>query len=182
MKIVWRELNLNNQKVQAQITINEEGDRTLLRTLYLDWKNLNDRLKQIGTRGINLPETISENAFCIFFRDCFRVVKVKGMKCSFDAVNTKTGDRIQIKASSVGSDLTSLGPKSEWDKLFFLDFSQGNGVFKVYEIKPEWVYGHNVSKTQTFKEQQDQGRRPRFSIIDNIIKPKDLKPIKILKL
>ena len=104
------------------------------------------------------------------------------MKCSFDAVNTKTGKRIQIKASSVGSDLTSFGPKSEWDELFFLDFSQGNGVFKVYEIKPEWVYGHNVSKTQTFKEQQDQGRRPRFSIIDNIIKPKDLKPIKILKL
>ena len=63
MNIVWRELNLNNQKVQAQITINEEGDRTLLRTLYLDWKNLNDRLKKIGTRGINLPETISENAF-----------------------------------------------------------------------------------------------------------------------
>ena len=116
MKIVWRELKLNNQKVQAQITINEEGDR------------------------------------------------------------------IQIKASSVGSDLTTFGPKSEWDELFFLDFSQGNGVFKVYEIKHEWIYSHNVNKSQTFKEQQAQGRRPRFSITKDIIIPKNLKPVKILKL
>tara|TARA_Y100000034_G_C6890385_1_gene409455 strand:+ start:1117 stop:1665 length:549 start_codon:yes stop_codon:yes gene_type:complete len=182
MKIIWSEININNKKVQAQITINEKGDRTLLRNLYLDWKDLNDRLKKIGTRGINLPETISENAFCIFFRDCFRVVKFKGMKSSFDAVNTKTGDRIQIKATSVGSDLTSFGPKSEWDKLFFLDFSKGNGIFKVYKIDPEWIYKHKVNKTQTFEEQQAQGRRPRFSIIKNIIEPKNLNPIKVLKI
>lgn len=182
MKIVWRELNINGNKVKAQITINEKGDRTLLRNLYVDWKDLNDRLKQIGTRGINLPETISENAFCIFFRDCFRVVKLAKGKCSFDAINTKTGSRIQIKATSVESDLTSFGPKSEWDELFFLDFSAGNGVFKAYKIEPDWIYGHNVNKTQTFQQQQEQGRRPRFSIIENIIKPKNLQPVKVLKI
>ena len=34
-----------------------------------------------------------------------------------------------------------------------------------------------VNKTQTFKQQQAQARRPRFSITDKIIKDKKLKPI-----
>ena len=153
----------------------------MIKTLYLDWKNLNDRLKEISTRGINLPETISENAFCLFFPKYVRVVKLKKGKCSFDCINTKTGERVQIKASSVISDLTSFGPRSEWDTLYFLDFSAGNGSFKVYRIEQDWIYNHQVNKLQTFK-QQEQFRRPRFSIVENIIKVRGLKPIKVCKL
>lgn len=182
MKIEWKEVNIGNKKVKALLTIKEKSDRKLLKDLYSDWKKLNDRLKAISTRGINLPETISENAFALFFPDCFRVVSVKGMKCSFDCINIKTGSRIQIKASSVASDLTSFGPKSEWDELFFLDFSKGNGSFKVYKIRQDWIYKHMVNKTQSFQQQQEQARRPRFSIIEDIIKLKKLKPVKVCKL
>lgn len=182
MKIEWKEVEIDEKKINALLTINEKGDKETLRKLYFDWKSLNDRLKQIGTRGINLPETISENAFSLFFPDCMRIVNLKGMKCSFDCINIKTGSRIQIKASSVASDLTSFGPRSEWDELFFLDFSKGDGSFKVYKIEPDWIYSHQVNKSQTFKQQQEQSRRPRFSITKNIIKPKNLKPIKICKL
>jgi len=182
MRIEWKELAINGKKVVAKISIKEKGDRELIKKLYRDWKNLNDKLKKIGTRGINLPETISENAFCLFFPDCVRVVKLKKGKCSFDCINIKTGSRIQIKASSVASDLTSFGPRSEWDELFFLDFSKGNGSFKAYKIEPQWIYSHQVNKNQTFKQQQEQARRPRFSIIENIIKPKKLKPVKTCKL
>ena len=182
MKIGEQDILIKGKKVKAKVTIKETGDRELLKSLYSDWKKLNDRLKKISTRGINLPEAISENAFAFFFPDCKRVVKLKGMKCSFDCINIKTGSRIQIKASSVASDLTSFGPRSEWDELFFLDFSNGDGSFKIYKIEPDWIYKHQVNKKQTFEQQQAENRRPRFSIIEEIIKPKKLKPVKVCKL
>lgn len=94
----------------------------------------------------------------------------------------ETGPRIQVKASSVASDLTTFGPRSEWDELFFLDFSASDGSFKVYKIEPDWIYKHMVNKKQSFSAQQEQGRRPRFSIIENIIKPRKLKPVKVFQL
>ena len=39
-----------------------------------------------------------------------------------------------------------------------------------------------IKKNEPFKDQQDKGRRPRFSIVKEIIQKKNLKPIKILKL
>jgi hypothetical protein len=182
MKIEWREVKIKGKKFKALLTIKEKSDRELLKSLYSDWKKLNDRLKTISTRGINLPETISENAFALFFPDCFRIVSIKGLKCSFDCFNVKTGSRIQVKASSIASDLTSFGPRSEWDELFFLDFSKGDGSFKAYKIEPDWIYKHQVNKNQTFEQQQAENRRPRFSIIEEIIKKKGLKPVKICKL
>lgn len=182
MKKEWKKFKINGDVVEAFATITEKGDRALLKKLYEDWNNLNKRLKAISTRGINLPETISENAFCLFFPDCIRVVSLKKGKCSYDVLNIKTGSRIQIKASSIASDLTSFGPRSEWDELFFLDFSKGDGSFKAYKIEPDWIYKHQVNKKQTFQQQQAENRRPRFSIIDSIIKPKKLKPVKICKL
>lgn len=182
MKIEWKEIEIKGKKIKALVTKKETSDRELLKTLYSDWKNLNDRLKEISTRGINIPEAISENAFALFFPDCMRVVKLNGMKCSFDCINIKTGSRIQIKASSIVSDLTSFGPRSEWDELFFLDFSKGDGSFKVYRIEQDWIYKHMVNKNQSFQQQQEQARRPRFSIIENIIKVRKLKPVKVCKL
>src|SRR3989344_6672053 len=182
MKIEWKDVELNNKKINAMVTVPEKGDQELLKKLYFDWKDVNDRIKKISTRGINLPEAISENAFCLFFKDCVRVVKLKAGKCSYDCINTKTGSRIQIKASSIAYDLTSFGPKSEWDDLYFLDFSKGDGSFAVYKIEKDWIYKHQVNKKQTFEEQQAENRRPRFSIIENIIKLKKLKPLRVCKL
>ncbi len=182
MKIEWKDVKIKGKKIKALLTIKEKSDRTLLKNLYSDWKKLNDRLKSISTRGINLPETISENAFALFFPNCMRVVKLKGMKCSFDCLNVKTGSRIQIKATSIGKDLISFGPHSEWDELFFLDFSKGDGSFKAYKIEADWIYKHQVNKTQTFEQQQAEKRRPRFSIIEQIIKPRGLKPVAMFKL
>ncbi len=181
MKLDWKELIVNGDKIKAHITISGPGDQVLLKKLYNMWLVLNNSIKKISTRGINLPEAISENAFCLFF-PCVRVVKLAKGKCSFDCINIKTGKRIQIKASSIKSDLTSFGPRSEWDELYFLDFSAGNGSFKVYEIKPDWIYNHMVNKKQSFADQQAEARRPRFSITKNIIKSRKLKPIKICQL
>jgi len=182
MKIEWRELIVNKEKIKARVTLYEKGDKKKLKSIYNLWSTLNKAIKAISTRGINLPEAISENAFCLFFSDCVRVVKLAKGKCSYDCINTSTGKRIQIKASSIAFDLTSFGPRSEWDELYFLDFSAGDGSFKVYKIEPDWIYKHKVNVNQTFEDQQRQGRRPRFSITYNLIKAKNLQPINIYKL
>ena len=182
MKQVWRIFSVNGEKIEAFITQMENDDKDFIKHLYFRWKNLNDTIKSCSTRGVNLPEIISENAFCVFFENCVRIDKLKHGKCSFDVINTKTGSRIQIKACSVASDLTSFGPRSEWDELFFLDFSAGDGSFKVYKIEPDLIYNHKVNKNQTFAEQQAEGKRPRFSIIDSIIKPLNMKPTKVCTL
>mgnify|MGYP001259462262 CR=1 FL=1 len=183
MKTEWKKIDTKDKKIEALVTTyNYDKDMKIIGKLYFQWKNLNDAIKKISTRGINLPEAISENAFCLFFPECMRVNKLKKGKCSFDVINFKTGTRIQIKASSIEEDLTSFGPRSEWDELYFLDFSKGDGSFFVYKIEQEWIYGHNINKNQTFEAQQQQGRRPRFSITKDIIKIKKLKPIKECRL
>ncbi len=181
MQTEWEEITVDGNSVQALITRLEKGDKEFLRDIYFRWKKLNEDIKKESTRGINLPEFISENAFCLFFSSV-RVVKLKKGKCSYDCIDLKTGKRQQIKASSVKSDLTSFGPCSEWDELFFLDFSKGDGSFQVFKIDADLIYKHKVNKNQTFEEQQGQARRPRFSIIDRIIIPKGIKPIKVCKL
>ncbi len=178
MKNGWQEIEINGVRTKALITIKEDGDIKHIGQLYWLWQKLNMAIKLISTRGINLPEAISENAFCLFF-PTVRVVKLAKGKCSYDCISTETGKRIQIKASSMKSDLTSFGPRSEWDELYFLDFSTGNGSFKVYKIDAEWIYAQKMNEGQTFTEQQAQGRRPRFSITQKIIKPLKLNPIKI---
>jgi hypothetical protein len=182
MRIEWKKYNILEKEIEALVTIFEKLDRWKLRRLYFRWKNLNDDIKKISTRGINLPEAISENAFCLFFPECVRVMRLRQGKCSYDVLNRKTGERIQIKASSIDEDLTSFGPRSEWDVLYFLDFSNGDGSFKVYKIESDWIYKHKVNQKQDFEQQQAEGKRPRFSIVENIIKPRLLKPIKICKI
>ena len=163
MKKVWKDYTIKGKKITALVNIFEEGDRKLIRDLYFSWKEVNDNIKKISTRGINLPEAVSENAYCFFFDNCVRIVKLKDGKCSYDVINTKTGSRIQIKAASVKYDLTSFGPRSEWDELFFLDFSEGDGSFKVYKIEQDWIYKHMVNRIQTFEQQQAERRRPSLA-------------------
>ncbi len=182
MKIEWQTYAVKGQKIEALVTVFETLDKWRLRRLFSRWKKLNDDIKKFSTRGINLPEAISENAFALFFPGCVRVVRLKQGKCSYDVLNVRTGARIQIKASSVKEDLTSFGPRSEWDELFFLDFSAGDGSFSVYKIEQDWIYKHQVNKKQTFEQQQAESRRPRFSIIEEIIRPRRLKPVKICKI
>ncbi len=176
MKIVWKNYKIGSLKIEAQITKYSKGDLKKLGRIYFLWLKLNNLIKKISTRGINIPEAITENAFCLIFTDCVRVVKLKGEKCSYDAINTKTGSKIQIKASSIDEDLTTFGPRSEWDELFFMDFSKGDGSFDIYNIDKKMIYEQKVNLKQTMTDQQELGKRPRFSI-KKIIKLKKIMPV-----
>lgn len=157
-------------------------DLNLLQTIYQDWRSLSDKLRSLNARAINLPEGLSEVAFCLF-TGTYRLNNpklVKNVHSSFDAYCPQTHKRIQVKACSVIPDLTSFGPNSVWDELYFLDFyKEGNwdGTFDVYHISNNLIYNQMVNRNQTFIQMQSQGKRPRFSIFEKIILAQSISPV-----
>lgn len=160
----------------------EDNDIKIFQEVYRDWCSLSNKLRGLNARAVNLPEGLSEGAFCLF-TNTYRLNNPKlgyGVHTSFDAYCPITHKRIQIKACSVIPDLTSFGPKSVWDEIYFLDFykdGEWDGKFDVYHIPNEFIYNQLVNKTSTFKDFQDQGKRPRFSIYKEIIEGKSLLPV-----
>ncbi|MBU3102261.1 Bsp6I family type II restriction endonuclease [Clostridium sp. DSM 17811] len=168
-------LSLPEGKFNSKVMIFGESDKEKLKVIYTSWRNLCDLLVEMGARKINLPEGLSEPAFCMAKGMARITQSISGANTSFDCYDPKGergNNRIQVKACSVIPDLTSFGPNSEWDRIFFVDFyREGNwdGSFDVYEISTEDVYNMRVNETETMADQKKLGRRPRFSIYANLI-------------
>lgn len=146
--------------------------------LYFVWKNLNSEIKQYYTRGVNLPESITEPICC--YVNGFLLSLGKG---SEDAVIPVTNELVQIKATSnFDSDLTSFGPKSSFNHLHFVRLNQEEDKMYLYNIPTSKLKTLFVNSYETFEEQQRQGRRPRFSIIDTYINKYEIKPYAIVNL
>lgn len=181
MKFEKHEIIIENQKYSAEVTIPEQTDIDDIILMYELWSELSELLTNYRCRRVNIPE-FTELLFCLV-NNCWRFNNVKGFKnshTSFDCYNPKTYKTIQIKSASIGKDLTSFGPKSTWDELYFMDFycdEEYNGSFEIYYIPDKYIYKQSVNKNQTMEDQQTQNRRPRFSIKDKIITPNQLKPI-----
>ena len=99
---------------------------------------------------------------------------------SADCYDKKNKKTVQVKASSTGkngkcNDLTSFGPKSEFDKLYFLDFyrkGKRDGKFDVYDIPIGFLYKTKVKKNMTLEQRaKKEGKRPRLSIMNKVIIP-----------
>lgn len=144
--------------------------------LYKMWTELNTNLKDCGYRGLNIHEGITESLVCIV-TGSYLVKSIKGKtSSSFDCYNPKTEKRIQVKATSVKHDCTSFGPKSVYDTILFVNFSE-HPKYDIYEIPKEIIDNQKMNATQTFVDQQNEGRRPRFSICNMVIDKDGLQPI-----
>ena len=174
-------LHLPEGKFNAQVDKYEPSDRAAFEEIYKSWRVLSDQLDAVKARKVNLPDGLSECAFCYFFNFWRTNYGITGAThSSFDAYDPTTHSRIQIKGGSVEQDLTSFGPDSVWDVLYFVDFykeGKWDYTFDVYIIDNNDIYNQKVNKNQTFRQQQAQGRRPRFSIKKEIILAKRLKPL-----
>ena len=164
-------LTIGEKKFDAELLWTEKKDRPKLKKLYKAWVELKNGLKEFESRAPNLPEGISEGAFSLEF-NCPRVLDVRGTAASYDCYNTKTHERIQIKATTIRYDLTSFGPDSVYRDGKF------DGKYDVYKIPNDLIYNHQISRTQTFRDQQNEKRRPRFGIKKSIIELHDIKPTK----
>ena len=173
-------LHLPEGSFQADVDIYEEKDRTAFEEIYKSWRNLSNQLDALNARKVNLPDGLSECAFCYFFGFWRTNHGIPGAThTSFDAYDSQTHNRIQIKGGSIERDLTSFGPNSVWDILYYVDFyKEGNWdyTFDVYIIPNEDIYNMRVNREETFLDQQRQGRRPRFSIKQGIIDVKGIRP------
>lgn len=154
---------------QTKIT-QERFEKTI--ELYFKWKDLNNGIKEVYSRGVNLPEAITEPICC--YVNGFNLSLGEG---SEDGIDPVTGKQVQIKASSnFNSDLTSFGPKSNFDLLHFVRLNQAEDTMYLYDIPLENLYEIKMNKVETFAEQQAQGRRPRFSIIKQYIEAEGIVP------
>jgi len=166
--------------ISAEVQEYEASDLDLFKEIYGNWVNLNAKIYNLGgTRKQNLPEILSEGLFCLEM-DMVRTPK----NGSYDCYDLKGNKKIQVKASSTKSDLTSFGPKSEWDDLYFMDFYNGgsfDGTVEIYKL-PSNIDNILVAKNVTFKQRKAEGKRPRFSIIKKIIEPLKLSPIRTVQL
>lgn len=180
MKLEKYTVKTEKGEMEVEVAHFDKKDAKNFKRLFDIWIELNSGLGKYG-RKVNIPEVLSEGMFCVFSDSvrCQRKLKGKG-STSFDTINLKTGEREQIKASSIETDLSTFGPKSEWDKLYFMSFYNDgkiDGTFDVYEIPNKLIYSNKVNRGQTMKHQQEEKRRPRFSIMKDIIKPNKIKPI-----
>lgn len=155
----------------AQTPITKERfEKTI--ELYFKWKDLNGGIKEVYSRGVNLPEAITEPICC--YVNGFNLSLGEG---SEDGIDPKTGMQVQIKASSnFNSDLTSFGPKSHFDLLHFVRLNQAEDIMYLYNIPLENLYEIKMNRDETFGDQQAQGRRPRFSIIKQYIEAEGIQP------
>ena len=81
--------------------------------------------------------------------------------------------------SSSDHDLSTFSPSSEFEKLFFVHMDpQSHDIYHVYDLglNRKSIGGIMVNNSSTFADHSEGNRRPRFSIIDQIIKPKGMKP------
>ena len=181
MENIFANILLQEGTFKVEVIKYTEKDRLKLKGIYYKWRELSTELKSMHGRGINLPEVLSESAFCLEMSTVREITSISGANSSWDCYDINREKRIQIKACSVLPDLTSFGPKSQWDKLYFIDFFRsGNwdGSYDIYKIPNKLVYKHKVNEQQTLRDQQKQGKRPRFSIFKEIIVPNNIKPSK----
>lgn len=181
MNLIDKEVNVFGKKAFAELMVFTKEDGAEWKRMFDLWLNLKLGMRNYKAREPNMLEGISEVAYCLYSGSGRLIsLKGKGVSSSFDTYNMETERAEQIKAASVMPDLTSFGPKSVWDDLYFLDFfNEGklDGTFNVYKIPNDLISSHKVNALQTFKEQQDEKRRPRFSIYANIVVANDIKPL-----
>ncbi|MCQ4922234.1 Bsp6I family type II restriction endonuclease [Tissierella carlieri] len=175
MRIETKVLNLPEGDFFASVSIFDHEDAKALFTIYDSWRLLCRLLNELNARSVNLPEGLSETAFCIAKNVWRCTSNIAGANSSYDCYDpnaSRGNNRIQIKACSVLPDLTSFGPNSEWDRIYFVDFyrnGEWDGTFDIYEVETEDINNFPVNASQTLLDQKLQGRRPRFSIYKGLI-------------
>ena len=141
---------------------------------YFKWKDLNTYIKNTSSRGMNMPDAISESMGCY----CLGYLWNRGSEVG-DATDPITNKKIEFKATSkFEGDLSSFGPKTVFDNLVFLRFYLDENKLYIYDlnINSEEFGKYPANKTQTIQEQKAVGRRPHVSLQSLFVDAKNLQP------
>lgn len=174
--------NVYGEASVFEVTKYDETDILAFKRYFDAWLSLKNASLEIGGGPSNLHAAFTEGVFCLW-SGCVRYKDSKSKKLkssSFDAYDLITERTKQVKSTIMNADLTSFGPKTKWDDLYFLDFDNNgnmNGSFDVYHLDNDIIYNTLVNKTETLKEQQEAKRRPRTSIKKNVIEKHNIQPV-----
>lgn len=141
---------------------------------YFKWKDLNTYIKNNSRRGINMPDAISEPMGCY----CLNLLWNRGNEVG-DGYDPVTKNKIEFKATSrFEGDLSSFGPKCQFDNLVFLRFNLEDNQLYIYDLQvnSDEFGKYPANKTETIEDQKKQGRRPHISLQSLFVDAKDLKP------
>ena len=141
---------------------------------YFKWKDLNTYISNNSHRGINMPDAISEPMGCY----CLGLLWNRGNEVG-DATNPKTNQKIEFKATSrFEGDLSSFGPKCQFDDLVFLRFKLDENLLYIYDLKinSDEFGTYPANSKETIQDQKNQGRRPHVSLQNLFVEAKQLKP------
>lgn len=141
---------------------------------YFKWKDLNSYISDNSHRGINIPDAISEPMGCY----CLDLLWNRNAKVG-DATDPKTGKKIEFKATSrFEGDLSSFGPRCQFDDLVYLRFKIDENLLFVYDlnINSDQFDQYPANSKQSIGEQKDQGRRPHVSLQKLFVDAQNLEP------
>jgi DNA (cytosine-5)-methyltransferase 1 len=145
----------------------------------LKFDEINNQVVKIGGRRQNISEAFTEGLYC-YLTNSVRVLKIhnKNFSSSFDCYNFDDDKSVQVKASTLKIDCSSFGPITDYDQLVYVDYNDCCN-FKIYKIDKKYIDQIVLSKkkNETVKNQKDQKRRPRFSIMKEIIKKNSIEPV-----
>lgn len=166
--LVRKKLTSNTDSLTAEI-LEKMLDQFILYTDTI--ANINKKLKNKKLRMPNFPSEISENIAKYAIYKKYKVCPNWDTKNGDLIINNKyINKKIEIKAfSSKGP--TSFGPTEKWDFLYIVDATKyKKKFFVVYEIKLpndcDIFSNLKLNKSETYKNQCDQKRRPRICFND----------------
>ncbi|VBB18007.1 DNA (cytosine-5-)-methyltransferase [Yasminevirus sp. GU-2018] len=184
MPVVVCKRKIHDQECKIKcVTYSDQDSAKHLVNYHDKFVALNKVIKEINGRKSNISEAFTEGLYC-YLTNSVRVLelqstdKTKKMSGSFDCYNFDDNVTVQVKASTLKSDCTSFGPKSEFDRLVYIDFSDPKN-FKLYTIDDKTYFENltlNKKKGETVGTQKQQGRRPRFSLMKDVILKHKIKP------
>lgn len=151
----------------------DDSDNSKLLKLFNSWINYQTAGEFFHQRT-NIPEGLTESIVAKDIPNVYRKIKVirsLAGKSKFDCYKTDTKQFIEVKGCSITNDLTSWSPKPFFDFFCFVDFSTLDGKYKIFQINinSEELKNENISTSETFQDQINKKRRPRFSVYEKFI-------------
>jgi hypothetical protein len=146
--------------------------------MYRNWANLNEDRKACSRTGriTNLPEEISEGLCCLHLNKVLFHKKrdnKHNIKITFDCLDENNTHQVKGACSSGPS---SFSPKDSYDSVLFFNFDPETTKYDIYSIDKVDIDAVKVNSNQSLKDQREEGRRPRTSLI-KLAKDLNLTPI-----
>lgn len=143
------------------------SEKEKLEKYFNAWVEYCNQVILFKDRQPNIPSGLTEGLALValneFYGNKYKKAEV-GDLCSIDEK-----EKVEVKASGMGfnrKDCSSFGPTEKFDKLIFVLCDLSEKKVKVFDCNTSYekMQKLQISKKETFGEQCNQKRRPRFSI------------------